>query len=252
MRRKIVAGNWKMNKGFSEAEDLIASIADALQEIELKNVDVIICPPAIYLEMATDIAEEANFAVGAQNVYPADSGAFTGEISPAMLADLEVEYCIVGHSERRKYFGESNEFLAQKVDALLKHEVVPIFCCGEVLPEREAGRHFEVVRQQLESSLFHLPAEDFLAVVIAYEPVWAIGTGVTATSEQAQEMHAFIRELVLKRYGTEAANEITILYGGSCNAKNAKELFSQPDVDGGLIGGASLKAEEFMAIVLSA
>lgn len=252
MRRKIVAGNWKMNKGFSEAEDLIASITDALQEVELKNVDVIICPPAIYLEMATDIAEESVFAVGAQNVYPADSGAFTGEISPAMLADLEVEYCIVGHSERRKYFGESNEFLAQKVDALLKHEVVPIFCCGEVLPEREAGRHFEVVKQQLESSLFHLPAEDFLAVVIAYEPVWAIGTGVTATSEQAQEMHAFIRELVLKRYGTEAANEITILYGGSCNAKNAKELFSQPDVDGGLIGGASLKAEEFMAIVLSA
>lgn len=252
MRRKIVAGNWKMNKGFSEAEDLIASITDALQEVELKNVDVIICPPAIYLEMATDIAEESVFAVGAQNVYPADSGAFTGEISPAMLADLEVEYCIVGHSERRKYFGESNEFLAQKVDALLKHEVVPIFCCGEVLPEREAGRHFEVVKQQLESSLFHLPAEDFLSVVIAYEPVWAIGTGVTATKEQAQEMHAYIRELVLKRYGTEAANEITILYGGSCNAKNAKELFSQPDVDGGLIGGASLNAEEFMAIVLSA
>lgn len=241
-----------MNKGFSEAEDLIASITDALQEVELKNVDVIICPPAIYLEMATDIAEESVFAVGAQNVYPADSGAFTGEISPAMLADLEVEYCIVGHSERRKYFGESNEFLAQKVDALLKHEVVPIFCCGEVLPEREAGRHFEVVKQQLESSLFHLPAEDFLSVVIAYEPVWAIGTGVTATKEQAQEMHAYIRELVLKRYGTEAANEITILYGGSCNAKNAKELFSQPDVDGGLIGGASLNAEEFMAIVLSA
>jgi triosephosphate isomerase (TIM) len=252
MRRKIVAGNWKMNKGFSEAEDLIASITDALQEVELKNVDVIICPPAIYLEMATDIAEESVFAVGAQNVYPADSGAFTGEISPAMLADLEVEYCIVGHSERRKYFGESNEFLAQKVDALLKHEVVPIFCCGEVLPEREAGRHFEVVKHQLESSLFHLPAEDFLSVVIAYEPVWAIGTGVTATKEQAQEMHAYIRELVLKRYGTEAANEITILYGGSCNARNAKELFSQPDVDGGLIGGASLNAEEFMAIVLSA
>lgn len=252
MRRKIVAGNWKMNKGFSEAEDLIASITDALQEVELKNVDVIICPPAIYLEMATDIAEESVFAVGAQNVYPADSGAFTGEISPAMLADLEVEYCIVGHSERRKYFGEGNEFLAQKVDALLKHEVVPIFCCGEVLPEREAGRHFEVVKQQLESSLFHLPAEDFLSVVIAYEPVWAIGTGVTATKEQAQEMHAYIREVVLKRYGTEAANEITILYGGSCNAKNAKELFSQPDVDGGLIGGASLNAEEFMAIVLSA
>lgn len=241
-----------MNKGFSDAEELIASITDALAEVELKNVDVVLCPPAIYLEMATDIAADSVFAVGAQNVYPADSGAFTGEISPAMLADLEVEYCIVGHSERRKYFNESNEFLAQKVDALLKHEIIPIFCCGEVLPEREAGKHFEVVKQQLEASLFHLPEEDFLAVVIAYEPVWAIGTGVTATKEQAQEMHAYIRELVLKRYGTAAANEITILYGGSCNAKNAKELFSQPDVDGGLIGGASLNADDFMAIVLSA
>lgn len=251
MRRKIVAGNWKMNKSFSEAEDLITAIADALDEVELKNVDVVLCPPALYLEMATDIGEESNFAVGAQNVYPADSGAFTGEISPPMLVDLEVEYCIVGHSERRKYFNESNEFLAQKVDALLTHDIVPIFCCGEILPEREAGNHFEVVKRQLEESLFHLPEDDFRAVVIAYEPVWAIGTGVTASKEQAQEMHSYIRTLVLKRYGTEAANEVTILYGGSCNAKNAKELFSQPDVDGGLIGGASLNAEEFMAIVLS-
>ncbi len=252
MRKKIVAGNWKMNKGFSEAEDLITEIADALEEVELTRVDVVICPPALYLEMATDIAEESNFSVGAQNVYPADSGAFTGEVSPTMLADLDVEYCIVGHSERRKYFGESHEFLAQKVDALLAHDIIPIFCCGEVLPEREAGIHFEVVKRQLEESLFHLPEDDFRAVVIAYEPVWAIGTGVTATKEQAQEMHSYIRTLVLKRYGSEAANEITILYGGSCNAKNAKELFSMPDVDGGLIGGASLKSDEFMAIVLSA
>lgn len=252
MRKKIVAANWKMNKSFSEAEDLIIEIADALDEVELKNVDVVLCPPALYLEMATDIADESSFSVGSQNVYPADSGAFTGEISPSMLADLEVEYCIVGHSERRKYFNESNPFLAQKVDTLLAHDIVPIFCCGELLPEREAGTHFEIVKRQLQESLFHLTEEDLRAVVIAYEPVWAIGTGVTATKEQAQEMHAYIRTLVLKRYGTETANEVIILYGGSCNAKNAKELFSQPDIDGGLIGGASLKSDEFMAIVLSA
>jgi triosephosphate isomerase len=250
-RKKIVAGNWKMNKNFAEAEDLLAEIAEALDLSMPENTEVVLCPPFPYLEMATDIAEEAAFSIGAQNVYPADSGAFTGEISPVMLASLEVDYCIVGHSERRKYFQESHPFLAQKVDALLLHGIIPIFCCGEVLPEREAGRHFDVVSRQLEESLFHLEPDSFSNVVIAYEPVWAIGTGVNATPDQAQEMHAFIRGLVAKKYGEKPASDIRILYGGSCNAKNAKELFSQADVDGGLIGGASLKAEEFIQIIHS-
>ena len=240
-----------MNKAFSEAEDLITEIADALDDMELVNTEVVLCPPTLYIEMASDVAEEANFKVGAQNIYPADAGAFTGEISPLMLKELKVEYCIIGHSERRKYFKESNEFLMAKVDSLLKHGIRPIFCCGEVLPEREAAQHFAVVKKQLEESLFHLTASAFGMVVIAYEPVWAIGTGVTASNEQAQEMHGYIRQLVAEKYGAKTAENTTILYGGSCNGKNAMELFAQPDVDGGLIGGASLKAEEFIQIVSS-
>ena len=240
-----------MNKTFSQAETLITEIADALDDVDLKDAEVVLCPPALYLEMTTDVAFESNFKVGAQNIYPEDSGAFTGEISPLMLKELNVNYCIIGHSERRKYFHESNEFLQRKVDSLLKHGVSPIFCCGEVLPEREAGQHFSVVKKQLEESLFHLPVEAFLNVVIAYEPVWAIGTGVTATKEQAQEMHAFIRGLIAVKFDGATASDTSILYGGSCNGKNARELFAQPDVDGGLIGGASLKADEFLQIVTS-
>ena len=251
MRKKIVAGNWKMNKVFSEAETLITEIADALDEVELINTEVVLCPPALYLEMATDVAYESNFKVGAQNVYPADSGAFTGEISPLMLKALNVSYCIIGHSERRKYFKESHDFLLQKIDSLLKHDIRPIFCCGELLPERESNQHFAVVKKQVEESLFHLGVDAFSKVVVAYEPVWAIGTGVNASKEQAQEMHAYIRQLIAGKYDVETAENTTILYGGSCNGKNALELFSQPDVDGGLIGGASLKAEEFMQIVSS-
>ncbi len=240
-----------MNKTFSEAESLITDIADALDDLDLNGAEVVLCPPALYLEMAMDVAFESNFKVGAQNIYPEDSGAFTGEISPLMLKELNVAYCIIGHSERRKYFHESNEFLQRKVDALLKHDICPIFCCGEALSDREANQHFEVVKKQLEDSLFHLPVERFRGVVIAYEPVWAIGTGVTATKEQAQEMHAFIRELIATKYDGQTASGTTILYGGSCNGKNARELFSQPDVDGGLIGGASLKPEEFLQIATS-
>jgi len=251
MRKRIVAGNWKMNKSFSEAEELITDIADALDEVALQNAEVVLCPPALYIEMATDVAFESNFKVGAQNIYPEDAGAYTGEISPLMLKELNVSYCIIGHSERRKYFNESNEFLMQKVDALLKNEIRPIFCCGEVLSEREANKHFAVVKAQVAESLFHLPVDAFRKVVIAYEPVWAIGTGITASKEQAQEMHAFIRGLITEKYGRETAEETTILYGGSCNGKNARELFSQPDVDGGLIGGASLKPDEFLQIVTS-
>lgn len=249
MRTNIVAGNWKMNKDFLEAEELVAQVAEALESRKLDNKVVVLCPPFPYLELATDIAEEAKFSVGAQNVYPEDSGAFTGEVSPAMLSSMEVEYCIIGHSERRKYFNESHDFLARKLDALLRHGIKPIFCCGELLPERQAEKHFKVVEKQLNESLFHLTKEQMAGLVIAYEPVWAIGTGVNATPGQAQEMHAFIRGLIAGKYSKKLAAEIPILYGGSCNAKNAKELFSNPDVDGGLIGGASLKAEDFISIV---
>jgi triosephosphate isomerase (TIM) len=251
MRKKIVAGNWKMNKTFFEAEELIAEIAEALDEIQLNSTEVILCPPFVYLEMATDIAEESNIRVGGQNVNENDSGAFTGEVSASMMQSMEVGYCIVGHSERRKYFSEDNTLVKLKVDALLSHEIRPIFCCGELLAEREAGHHFDVVRTQLEDSLFHLTPIQFLRVVIAYEPVWAIGTGVNASPGQAQEMHAFIRGLIAGKYGEEIAAETSILYGGSCNARNAPELFAQNDVDGGLIGGASLKSEEFIQIIKS-
>jgi len=251
MRRKIVAGNWKMNKSFPDAEELIAEIADKLESMDTVHQDVILCPPYVYLEMATDIAEDSVFGVGAQNINENDEGAYTGEISGIMLASMEVEYCIIGHSERRKYYREDHLLLAKKLDAALRNGIRPIFCCGEVLPEREAGKHFEVVRKQLDESLFHLTDEQFEQVIVAYEPVWAIGTGVNATPQQAQEMHAYIRKEIANRYGENLASETSILYGGSCNSSNACELFSQEDVDGGLIGGASLKAEEFMKIVTS-
>jgi triosephosphate isomerase len=250
-RKKIVAGNWKMNKTFQEAEELITEIADMLDDVNTGETEVVVCPPALYLEMVMDVAYESNFTVGAQNVHPEEKGAYTGEISAAMLKELEVKYCIVGHSERRKYFLESNDFLRRKVDALLLHNMNPIFCCGEVLAERQENRHFEVVKQQLEESLFHLSAESFGNIVIAYEPVWAIGTGVNATGDQAQEMHAYIRSLISQKYGQAVADATTILYGGSCTAANARELFAQPDVDGGLIGGASLKADDFLQIATS-
>ncbi|MDD4529093.1 MAG: triose-phosphate isomerase, partial [Bacteroidales bacterium] len=244
------AGNWKMNLSFELADDLVNDIAEKLDSVEL-NADVVICPPFPYLELTSDLAQESNFFAGAQNVASFDNGAYTGEVSSKMLASMNVDYCIVGHSERRKYFNETNQEIATKITKLLKDDIKPIFCLGEVLEEREAGKHFEVVQKQLEESLFNLTSQEILNVVIAYEPVWAIGTGKTATSLQAQEMHAFIRSLLDKKYGNEVAEEISILYGGSCNAKNAKELFANKDVDGGLIGGASLKAEDFIAIIKS-
>ncbi len=247
MRKNIVAGNWKMNKTFQEAEELIDQIVVGMDEEALK-CDLIICPPALYLEVASDYAEESRLSVGAQNVSEHEKGAYTGEISAAMLGSVDVEYCIVGHSERRKYFHETNEQLAKKVDLLLDYGIRPIFCCGEVLEERESNSQFEVVKKQLSESLFHLSADEFSNLVIAYEPVWAIGTGKTASPEQAQEMHAFIRGLVEEKFGKEVAQEVSILYGGSCNPGNAASLFANPDVDGGLIGGASLKADDFLKI----
>lgn len=251
MRKNIVAGNWKMNKTFGEAEDLLFDIADQLKEGRPENVDVVVCPPAIYLELATDIAVENEFGCGAQNMSEHEAGAYTGEISAAMIRSAGAGYVIIGHSERRTYFGETDSLLAVKVSQALKHELAPIYCCGEVLAEREAEKHFEVVETQITQALFHLTPEEFTKVIIAYEPVWAIGTGRTASPQQAQEMHAFIRKVLAAKFGDELAAGTTILYGGSCNAANARELFSNPDVDGGLIGGASLKAEDFIKIIRS-
>jgi len=253
MRRKLVAGNWKMNMSFTEADDLISGILEDIDSNGIpENVEAVVCPPALYLELATDMASGKELFVGAQNVSEYENGAYTGEISAAMLESVEVDYCIIGHSERRQYFDESDEALAGKVNMLLKHNIKPIFCCGELLDDREDDMHMDVVSTQLEDGLFHLTEEEMSKVVIAYEPVWAIGTGKTATPEQAQEMHAFIRALVAKKYSQASADACMILYGGSCKPDNAAELFSQPDVDGGLIGGASLKATDFISIIRSA
>ncbi|MDD3724400.1 MAG: triose-phosphate isomerase [Bacteroidales bacterium] len=252
MRRKIVAGNWKMNLSFSQADDLINEIIDKLEDMELEeDKRVIICPPFPYLELLSDSTVDTQIDNGAQNVSAYNNGAYTGEISSEMLSELEIDYCIIGHSERRKYFNESNKEISEKLQRLLEKEITPILCVGESLEERESGKHFDVVKTQIEESLLVHPMENIDDVIIAYEPVWAIGTGKTATSEQAQEMHAFIRSLLREKHGEEFADGISILYGGSCNAKNAKELFSNPDVDGGLIGGAALKADDFIAIIKS-
>ena len=238
-----------MNKTFGEADDLLNDIMTKLESTTLDaNTQLIVCPPFPYLEMTSDYSDDSYFMVGAQNVSDQEVGAYTGEVSAAMLESLEIDYCIVGHSERRAYYHETNEIVARKVDQLLKHGLKPIVCCGEVLEEREANKQFEVVKQQITEGLFHLTPEQFGEIIVAYEPVWAIGTGKTATPEQAQEMHAFIRSLIAEKYGNEVAEETSILYGGSCKPSNAKELFANKDVDGGLIGGASLKADDFIAI----
>ena len=252
MRKHIVAGNWKMNCTFNEADDLVNGIMEKLEGTELpRETQLIICPPFPYLEMTSDYANDSYFMVGAQNVSDQEKGAYTGEVSAEMLESMEIDYCIVGHSERRGYYGETDKIVAAKVDKLLAHGLKPIVCVGEVLEEREAGKQLDVVKRQVEEGLFHLTPEQMKEVVIAYEPVWAIGTGKTATPEQAQEIHAHIRSLLTAKYGKELADDISILYGGSCKPSNAKELFACPDIDGGLIGGASLKAEDFVAIALS-
>ena len=251
MRRNIVAGNWKSNELFSQADELINDIAEGLKEFDNTDVDVIVCPPFPYLELVGDASEDVEFFVGAQNVSKFDNGAFTGEVSAKMLQSMNIDYCIVGHSERRKYFNETNQDVAEKVNKLLEADINPIVCVGESLEQREAGTHFELIRSQVSEGLFHLDREQIKRTVIAYEPVWAIGTGKTATKEQAQEVHAFIRAMLAEKYSDDVAQEVSILYGGSCNAKNARELFAQTDVDGGLIGGASLKAADFIEIARS-
>lgn len=241
-----------MNLGFSEADELLDELMTELEKVELpRDEQVIVCPPFPYIEMASDYANDSYFMVGAQNVSDKEQGAYTGEVSAAMLESCEIDYCIVGHSERRAYYGETDELVAAKVNQLLKHNLHPIVCVGEVLEEREAGRQREVVQRQVERGLFHLSADEIKNIIIAYEPVWAIGTGKTATPDQAQEMHHHIRTLLAGKYGADVADEISILYGGSCKPSNAKELFANPDVDGGLIGGASLKAQDFMGIITS-
>ena len=250
MRKKIVAGNWKMNKNLQEAQALTNELTALLANENLDKVQVVICVPSIYLTtISAQLSGNTQISVGAQNCHQKASGAYTGEISAAMLASASIPYVLVGHSERRQYFGEDDVLLAEKTKIALENNLTPIFCCGESLDQRQNQDYLAIVKAQITASLFELNAEDFDKVVIAYEPIWAIGTGLTASSAQAQEMHAELRTHVASKYGQTVANDCTILYGGSCNEKNADELFACPDVDGGLIGGASLKASEFVNII---
>ena len=250
MSRKLVAGNWKMNLSLPEGITLAKEVEAKLLANSTGDVQVVLGVPFSHLT-AVSHSVEGEVAVSAQDCSANESGAFTGEVSAMMVASTGAEYVILGHSERREYHGEENALLAQKVNMALEHGLKVIYCCGEVLSERENNQQFEVVGDQIFEGLFHLSKEQMKEFVIAYEPVWAIGTGVTASSEQAQEMHAFIRSLLQKQYGDIAAENTSILYGGSCKPANAQELFSQEDVDGGLIGGASLKANDFVAIINS-
>jgi triosephosphate isomerase (TIM) len=251
MRKQIAAGNWKMNATYQQGEELLDKILKA--EIQLAaHQQVIFGVPFPYLIMAkSEVAEERNYVIAAQNCHHKKSGAFTGEVSVEMLQSIGINYCIVGHSERREYFNETNSILAEKVNILLQYGITPIFCFGEPLNIREAGTQNAFVEKQLQESLFHLSDAQISQLIIAYEPIWAIGTGKTASAAQAQEMHAFIRSVLAKKYGKPIANDISILYGGSVKGANAKELFNAVDVDGGLVGGASLNAEEFVTIINS-
>ncbi|APZ46469.1 triose-phosphate isomerase [Polaribacter reichenbachii] len=249
MRQKIVAGNWKMNNDKNQTEVLISGIKEEIKDLSLDNTRVIISPSFINLESAVKSTEGSSIEVVAQNMHQAKSGAYTGEVSADMLKSIGIKTVILGHSERRTYFGETDEILAEKVNAVLENDLETIFCFGELLEDRKSDNHFNVVESQLKNALFHLEAKDWASIVLAYEPVWAIGTGETASAEQAQEMHAFIRSIVADKYNAEVAEAVSILYGGSVKPANAEEIFSKPDVDGGLIGGAALKASDFSAII---
>ncbi len=252
MRQKIVAGNWKMNNTLDEGLKLTTEIANMVADEVRGDVRVILAPPFIHLSQVKSLIKDTDkLFLSAQNCNENESGAYTGEVSTSMLSSIEVEYVIIGHSERREYFNESNEQLAKKIDATLSEGLLPIFCCGESLEVRESGDFISFICNQINESLFHLSTEQFSKVVIAYEPIWAIGTGKTASSEQAQDVHAEIRKYVASKYGDKIADETTILYGGSAKPANAPELFACPDVDGGLIGGASLKSRDFVDIVKS-
>ena len=251
MRSKIVAGNWKMNKTLPESKDLAKAINKSIKGLKLSNTRIIIAPTFVNLQKLSKKLKDSEVEVAAQNMHQAESGAYTGEISVGMLKSIYVNTVILGHSERREYFGETDDLLAQKVNTALKHDMEIIFCFGELLADRKKGNHFNVVESQIKNALFHLNSESWKDIVLAYEPVWAIGTGETASPEQAQEMHAFIRDLIAQKYTSRTAEEVSILYGGSVKPSNAKEIFSKEDVDGGLIGGAALKVEDFVSLIES-
>lgn len=248
MRKNIVAGNWKMNTTLPEGLQLAKDVNEALKGIEPK-CDVVIAVPFTHLASVNEVIDKSKLGLGAENCADHTSGAYTGEVSAPMVASTGANYVILGHSERRQYYGETSEILKEKVVLALANNLTPIFCIGEVLEERENGTFFDVVKTQIVDALFAFSAEDFAKIVLAYEPVWAIGTGKTATDDQAEEMHAFIRGVIAEKYGEEVADNTSILYGGSCKPSNAKALFAKPNVDGGLIGGASLDAASFMGIV---
>ncbi len=250
-RKQIAAANWKMNLTLDQGKALVGDLLSFGTEPG-EQQQVILAVPFPYLLAVNELlASKERYTVSAQNIYYQKSGAYTGEVSAEMIRSIGVGYTIIGHSERREYFSENNEMLAAKVDLSLEYDLVPIFCCGEPLSIRESGNQEEYVSNQLKESLFHLPEEKMANFIIAYEPIWAIGTGKTASSEQAQEMHAWIRKVLAEKYGEETAQTVSILYGGSVKGSNAKELFSQPDVDGGLVGGASLNAADFDTIIRS-
>ena len=246
-RKPYLAGNWKMYKTIGDAVKFAKEFKELVKDV--KDRDILLCVPFTIIGPIAKELEGTNVLVGAQNMYFEKEGAFTGEVSPTQLLDAGAKVVVLGHSERRHIFGESDALINKKVHSALQNGLMPILCVGELLEEREAGKQNEVVKAQIEESLFNLSAEDFGKIVLAYEPVWAIGTGKTATAEQAQEIHAYIRSVVAAKYGAEVADNTTILYGGSCNASNAKELFANPDVDGGLIGGASLAVANFLPII---
>ena len=248
MRKKIVAGNWKMNENLQEGIILAKEINTVL-EADKPNCGVVICTPFIHLASVAQILNKSLVSLGAENCADKEKGAYTGEISAAMVKSTGAEYVILGHSERRQYYNETPEILKEKVRLALDNGLKVIFCCGETLEEREAEKQNAIVKAELENSVFNLSSTDWENIILAYEPIWAIGTGKTATSDQAEEMLAYIRSIVAEKYGREAADDTTILYGGSCNPGNAAELFSKPDIDGGLIGGASLKTSDFKAII---
>ena len=249
MRKKIVAGNWKMNLNKITSKNLVLEI---LEKIENNDINIIISPPFIYLEdTVKDCLRRDNVFIAAQNCSSYDNGAYTGEVSAKMLSTIGVDYVILGHSERRQYFSESNEVLNDKLTQAISNNLNIIFCCGEDLEQRENNEYFDVIKDQLNSTIFLLSKENFRNIVIAYEPIWAIGTGKTASSDQAQEMHFYIRSLIKDKYGDQVSNETTILYGGSCKPSNSLEIFSQNDIDGGLIGGASLNSTDFVSIIES-
>ena len=251
MRKQIAAANWKMNLTLQQGETLVEEVLKAVDGLN-ENQEAVFAVPFPYLvNVKKMLAGNNHFFVAAQNCYNKISGAFTGEVSAEILKSISIDYVILGHSERREYFNESNEMLAEKINICIEYKLKPIFCCGEALQIREAGTQNSFVENQIKESLFHLNAEQLFSFVIAYEPIWAIGTGKTASSEQAQEIHKYIRSVIASKYGNEVAESISILYGGSVKATNAKEIFGQPDVDGGLIGGASLMATEFATIIKS-